>query len=155
VTDHRLPEPVERWLIDRMVRQTPEQRVRTTRMFVLGVRVAGALTVFIVVGQYFDSRLVSALKWPQFLLFYGMAVIFARFLPQVWQNWHDDKFPVIFLAVMVLLMLWMMWFALTEYKGRAESFLPVEQPTLLSTRLERRPLEAHDVFIVAKHLGGQ
>jgi len=110
-------------------------------MFVLAVRVAGALTLFIVVGQYIDSRLVSALKWPQFLLFSGMVVVFTRFLPQVWQNWNDDKFPVIFIIVMILGMLWMMWFTLTEYKGRAESFLSVEQPTRLSTRLECRPLE--------------
>ena len=110
-------------------------------MFVLGVRVAGALTLFIVVGQYIDSRFVSALKWPQFLLFSGMVVVFTRFLPQVWQNWNDDKFPVIFIVVMILGMLWMMWFTLTEYKRRAESFLSVEQPTRLSTRLECRPLE--------------
>src|SRR4051794_8790699 len=75
VTDHRLPEPVARWLIARLARQTPEQRVRTVRIFVVGVWAAGALMLFIIVGQYIDSRLMIALKWPQFFLYGGMAVV--------------------------------------------------------------------------------
>jgi len=66
-----------------------------------------------------------------------MAVVFARFLPQVWQNWNEDKFPVIFIVVMVLLMLGMMWFTLTEYKGRAESSLSVETTTRFSKQIRK------------------
>jgi hypothetical protein len=116
VTDHRLPEPVERWLITRLTRQSPEQRARTVLIFVLLTRVALAVFLFIIVGQFVDPRLVSVLRWPQYVLYAGAVVVFVRFFPQVWQNWRDDKFPVIFFAVMVLGMLWMMWFTLTGYK---------------------------------------
>jgi hypothetical protein len=82
---------------------TPDPREQIARRVVFAVGVC-ALIGF--AAPFVDRRLWPLAKWPLLLWSAFMALVFARFFPAVWEFRRDDKFPVIFIGLLVLLSVW-------------------------------------------------
>jgi len=86
------------------------KRLVAVALIRLALAVIFVAPLVILFGAFVDARLAPALRWPQALLFAYVASAFARFFPSVWANRADDKVPVVFVALLVLLLLWNAWY---------------------------------------------